>query len=399
MSETSVMAPQTPNITERPERLKRAQHLAVAIDGELAKRQSAKTVLEQMRRSALADLKAELGELSDLLGTEKHRLVFIGQVGVGKTTAICHLVGLMAQREKRKSARGGEKTVEVVERLMATGAGYTTLCEVEVVPGEVNKFEIQPYPREEVERTIGDFCLTTWKKVHPDPAVTSQKTDQVSFPPELVRAVRNMVKLPEGETSESDQALKLAREFNKDAFEQFQARVMERANLDARTLTELSCPPDEQDPRAWIKRTFDGLNLAKLENVSIPRRIVFRVDPKLLNPQMAEVAAVVDTKGVDPGGFNREDLDRHIREDKSAICILTEAFKHAPSTVLPLLQRHVTPETPLSLSKFALMVIPQSGEPEDVVGAEGPVGERDVGINLRTSAIRETRLPVADSTA
>ena len=57
MSETSVMAPQTPNITERPERLKRAQHLAVAIDGELAKRQSAKTVLEQMRRSALADLK------------------------------------------------------------------------------------------------------------------------------------------------------------------------------------------------------------------------------------------------------------------------------------------------------------------------------------------------------
>jgi hypothetical protein len=105
---------------------------------------------------------------------------------------------------------------------------------------------------------------------------------------------------------------------------------------------------------------------------------------------MAEVAAVVDTKGVDAGGFNREDLDRYIREDKSAICILTEKFPAAPSNVLPLLQRHVTPETPLSLSKFALMVIPQRGEPENVVGAEGPVGERDVGIKLRTSAIRDT---------
>ena len=43
---------------ERPERLKRAQTLTAGIDGELAKRQAPKTVLEQMRKSALADLKA-----------------------------------------------------------------------------------------------------------------------------------------------------------------------------------------------------------------------------------------------------------------------------------------------------------------------------------------------------
>src|SRR5208283_5369844 len=99
----------------------------------------------------------------------------------------------------------------------------------------------------------------------------------------------------------------------------------------------------------------------QLENVSIPRRLIFRADAKLLNPHMANVAAVVDTKGVDAAQFNREDLDRYIRDDKSAICILAEGFDTAPTDVAPLLQRHVIPEAPLSLSKFALMVIPRGG--------------------------------------
>ena len=90
------------NITERPERLKRAQTLAADIDGELTQRQAPKNILEQMRKSALADLKRELAELAELLGMTRHKLVFIGQVGVGKTTAICHLVGLTAYREKKR---------------------------------------------------------------------------------------------------------------------------------------------------------------------------------------------------------------------------------------------------------------------------------------------------------
>ena len=271
---------------------------------------------------------------------------------------------------------------------MATGSGYTTLCEVIVEPGEKTRFDIDPYPRAEVEQTISDFCLTTWKKVHPDSTEAGRR--EVNFPPELVRAVRNMVKLPEGERSENDQALKLAREFPADGYEQFRAQVLSQAKLDARVLKELECPADEQDPRAWIKKTFDGLNLAQLENVSIPRQIIFRVNTTLLNPQMANVAAVVDTKGVDPGGFNREDLDHYIRQDKGAICILAEAFKPAPSNVMPLLQRHITPEAPLSSSKFVLMVLPQSGEPEDVMGGQGTVGEREPGLNIRRGQIDDT---------
>src|SRR5438046_80873 len=84
------------------ERSVRAMELVAEMDGELQRRQGAKTLLELMQRNALASLRTELQGLARMLATSRHRLVFIGKVGVGKTTAICHLVGLTAEREKRK---------------------------------------------------------------------------------------------------------------------------------------------------------------------------------------------------------------------------------------------------------------------------------------------------------
>jgi hypothetical protein len=380
---------------ERTERLKHAKELVAEIDKELKNHEAAKTVLEQMRKSALTDLRSELEKLSRLLATTRHRLVFIGQVAVGKTTAICHLVGLTADRDKKKASKSGpDKVVKVTEDLMATGSGFTTLCEVVVTPASGNKFEVEPYPRQEVERTIAEFCQAMWKKAYPDGEDSGQKagagSEQSNFPAELMRAVRNMVNLPEGAKREDDAALRLVKEFPVAGFDQFQSRVMNQAKLDARTQTEFICPSDEADARKWIKKTFDDLNLARLPTVSIPKRITLHVDSTLLTSHMNRVSDVVDTKGVDASQFNREDLDRYIRDDESALCILTEGFDTAPTNVVSLLQRHVTPEAPLSLSKFVVMVIPRGSEPEKVVGGQGPVGDHDFGIQLRSSQIEET---------
>ena len=378
----------------RSDHLNHAKNLIIEIDGELRERQDPKTALEQMRKSAIADLRAELEKLSRLLDTPRHRLVFIGQVAVGKTTVICHLVGLTAEREKRKKSKSGTETLlRVTEDLMATGSGFTTLCEVVVVPADRNRFEIEPYPAEEVERTITEFCQAIWRRVYPDDESgpkTGAVSDQVNFPPELVRAVRNMVKLPEGARRDDDAAIRLAEEFTADGFEQFRLRVLNSARIDNRTQTVFSCPGNESDPAAWIKKTFDDLNLAVLDTVSIPRQITLNVESKLLSAHMDRVSDVVDTKGVDAAQFNREDLDRYIRNDDSALCILAEGFDTAPTNVIQLLQRHVIKEAPLSLSKFVLLVIPRGTDPEKVVGGRGPVGDRELGIELRRSQIEET---------
>ncbi len=99
-------------MSTREDRQQRAKDLIAEIDSELRQRQDPKTVLEQMRKSALAALLDELNMLSRLLGITRHRLVFIGQVGVGKTTVICHLAGLTAERDKKKrSSRTGSEKV------------------------------------------------------------------------------------------------------------------------------------------------------------------------------------------------------------------------------------------------------------------------------------------------
>lgn len=379
---------------DRPQRLERTKALIGEVEGELEKRKSPTKVLDQMRKSALSDLRKELSGLAEVLGTTRHRLIFIGRVSVGKTTAICHLVGLTAERDKKKPTKSNpDRTIRVTEDLMATGSGFTTLCEVVVKPAAENKFEIAPYSRSEVERTIDDFCINTWGKVYPDSVEAGQKAaggEPPSFPNELVRAVRNMVKLPSGERKEDDAAIKLAREFGETEFEQFRARVVELANLDARTQTEFACPSRETDPKAWIKKTFDDLNLARLDTVSIPRQITLHVDSKLLSTHMDRVAAVVDTRGVDASQFNREDLDRHIRDDKTALCVLTERFGTVPTEVAPLLARHVTPEQPLALSKFILLVIPRGSEPENTQAEGGTIGDRARGISYRRMQVEET---------
>src|SRR5262249_13184104 len=144
-----------------------------------------------------------------------------------------------------------------------------------------------------------------------------------------------------------------------------------------------SCPADHSDPRGWIKDTFDGLNLARIDIASIPRRITVYVNSKLLRPEMSCVSAVIDTKGVDAAQFNREDLDKYIRDDAASLCILAEGFGSAPTNVVPLLERHVTKEAPLSAFKFALMVLPRGNEPQKLVGERGPVEDRDVGLERR----------------
>jgi len=59
---------------------------------------------------------------------KNHRLAFIGNVGTGKTTAICHILGLLDGKDP----------------ILSTGSGRTTLCEVDIISDEMLKIEIYP---------------------------------------------------------------------------------------------------------------------------------------------------------------------------------------------------------------------------------------------------------------
>lgn len=85
------------------------------------------TIPDHIRKNNLKSKLERLNEIEKILRIDKYKIVFIGTIGQGKTTAICHLFNLIG--EFNVSKKIGNKTKEVIEtrELLSTGSGRTTI--------------------------------------------------------------------------------------------------------------------------------------------------------------------------------------------------------------------------------------------------------------------------------
>lgn len=369
------------------DRLAKINELKISIDSEIEQRGEPQTIIDHMSNRALSDLQSRLINIKNILLIEKYDLVFIGQVGVGKTTAICHLFQLVMESKKKKRIRNRDYEIEVIEELMATGAGFTTLCEVVVKQDSSTFIEIDPYSTEEIQKIIDDFCCSIWLKTYPN--LDNDPKDQGTLPPELTRALRNLVNLPTNPKSanEKDPAIKLASDFGENSFNEFLTEVINRANMADRNEVQIFPEKEVSNLKLWLKETYSKLNLAKIPSFSIPRKIKIHLQPPIILVGNDRIGSIVDTKGVDSGQFNRQDLDTYIRDRNNSICFFTEKFPAAPSNVMDIIERHMTKEARDISTKIILFVLPRDNEPENVVGQDGPVEERDIGLSIRYDQI------------
>ena len=348
-----------------------------------------KNILDHIAIKALEGTFQRLKRIECMLNVPKYDLVFIGQVGAGKTTAICHLFDLVEPYSGSiKLASGKTKEVTKVRELLSTGSGQTTICEVVIKPASETFLEIEPYDRQNLEELIREFAWYIWLKAHPRPDENGAQPP----PTELMRAIRNVVELNVLTTAEGrvDQAIEFVKKYGENQFDAFQAAVLQRAKLDARTQTIARPNADVVDgdvrEKAWIRKAFELLNLAKVPNISIPKKIFVNVSAQLFqfDESFNRFGSIVDTKGMDVGQ-SREDLDNYIRNSDSALCIFAEKFPPAPANVADIIERHLVAQD--IATKFALFVMPHKGEPAKVVGKDGPVGDHDEGIALRRATI------------
>ena len=362
-------------------------NVAGAIDTKKAKEK--KNVLDHIAIKALGGTLQRLQRIECMLSVSQYDLVFIGQVGAGKTTAICHLFDLVEPYDGTiKLASGKTKAVAKVRELLSTGSGQTTICEVIIKPASQTYLEIEPYDRQNLEELIREFAWYTWLKAHPRPDENGAQPP----PTELMRAIRNVVDLNVITTTEGrvDHAAEFVKKFSENQFDAFQAAVIQRARLDERTQTTVHPDAAAQESanaeKAWARKTFELLNLAKLPTVSIPKKIFLHADARLfkLDGEFNRFGTIIDTKGMDVGQ-SREDLDNYIRNNDAALCIFAEKFPPAPANVADLIERHLVSQD--IATKFALFVMPHKGEPAKVVGKDGPVGDHDEGIALRRATI------------
>lgn len=176
---------------------------------------------------ALRRIRERLSRVRELLQIEKYDLAFIGKVGVGKTTAICHLFNLLIEENITHRIDNEILKIPSIKEILATGSGRTTICEVVIRTNETTRLEIEPYPEQEVRELIETFCLYIWKKVYPNAnevsdisAHESEQSDDALagsdyLPAELKRAIRNLVALREvtREKTQVDQAADLAKQY------------------------------------------------------------------------------------------------------------------------------------------------------------------------------------------
>ncbi len=107
------------------------QNLMAKIDSQVANVNNISTnVYEHLRKKSLESKRLRLTKIKELFAIEKYNIVFIGTIGIGKTTAICHLFNLIGEFEKEIEINKTKKNIKVIEPLLSTGSGRTTISEV-----------------------------------------------------------------------------------------------------------------------------------------------------------------------------------------------------------------------------------------------------------------------------
>ncbi|MDM3861870.1 MAG: hypothetical protein PT118_19010 [Aphanizomenon gracile PMC644.10] len=335
--------------------------------------------------NSLKSLLLRIKRIESLLEIQDYNLVFIGKIGVGKTTAICHLFNLFREEEKPVGKTG--KTVNKISELLSTGSGRTTICEVVIQPSMSEKsfLEIEPYSDDEVKEFIKEVCIYLWNKEH-------DKNSQISdIPPaELFRAIRNITDLRDSQIDGKrvDKASELAQLSRN--LDSFLNSVLEKANLSHRNQTRLESPhnfENVEDEKKWLHKNFSDLNLGKMDKFSLPKKIYVGVSNKLIDfNRYPRFRSIIDTRGMDDTR-DRKDLSDYIRNQDDSICLFAEQFVAAPSNISELLKRYLTRESRDIDTKVALLVLPRKGEPEDITYLDGKVEDRDEGIEVRKNQI------------
>ena len=229
-----------------------------------------------------------LQQAADFLTRVDHQIGFIGDIGVGKTTALCLAADLILPDP------GATLENRVV---LETGGGRTTVCEVHVKAGRQWGIIIEPHPEAEIYRLVADLCEGLISKDVPDDSGTGEK----GLPRELDRALRNMAKLartlqktPEGKRVMRDPARELAEAYA--TLDELRSEFSSRLQLWKRTTREIWYEEQGRPtPLQWLRDTFTKINNGRLETVSLPQRMEIVVPTPLL---MQEIFNIGDRKSV-----------------------------------------------------------------------------------------------------
>ena len=317
-----------------------------------------------------------LTEFGKFLLNLEHKIVYIGDIGVGKTTVACQQAGLVTDLATAANLKG---------MMLDTGGGRTTLCDAYVQHGNGFAIEVEPFPDEEIYQLVTELCKSIKETVG----------ENVDYrpPEELERALRNMSGLTRsirkrGEPPPVDPVVKINDETPD--LKAFIAEVASKLTLWRRTHRKTEFEgSDEDEGRRWIKETFTAINNGRHADFSLPSKITITVPFSLISGIPFNIT-LIDTRGID-GSAIRPDLTDHVK-DLRAVTMLCTKWGSAPDVSLQDFLKHIA-ETEVDTAlrgRKSVLVLARAGEGLSMRHESGEsVEEPDEGYEIKRDQVEE----------
>ena len=292
--------------------------------------------IKKSSASLLDNLRAEIHRFARLVAGTEYSLALVGDIGVGKSTAICRVSGLEVQDVNKG----------VPTPVLEVGGGGVTVCEVHLVRGPEYGLIVEPMGEQQIESEVREFASL----IKNPPAPADDDTGDAAFGTsrELERAIRNMSGLTKQRRTEQGSdgrnvrrvtdPVKTLAERSTDT-STLTIEIVARMSLDSRTRRKLWYSPQttNKDALGWLRENFELINNGRHPDFSIPRRVEMVVPYPVLGETSSSIR-LIDTKGIDRTA-ERADLE-NLFSDPNTVVVMCSNFPSIPSpSVQQLLKR------------------------------------------------------------
>jgi len=343
----------------------------------IKKRRNIKKLSIQSEKDTIDSKYNYIKSLEELHKSSNYKIVFIGKIGVGKTSAISHSQNLIYQKEYDKKNRNGKiigKEIKL-EEILSTNTGRTTICEVEInFKKESSSIIIEPLSQEDMKIEIED---TVTKLIE-----NNDKDKTIDISEEIFRAIKNMANYNVWSETDKESFKKLSK---KEAYDFF----IKKLNLDNRNDTTLNFNGNTKIEKEWLADNFKNINYGLNNSFSIPKRITLNINSQIINnPRSRKLYQVVDTKGIDEEPIEcRKDLREYI-SDKKSICILCSNYTEAPTKEnIELLK--LANKSEFNLYKMGILVIDKN-ESQKTKNDNGESTDRIEALEIKKQQIKNS---------
>ncbi|WGM45857.1 hypothetical protein KOAAANKH_00721 [Brevundimonas sp. NIBR10] len=325
---------------------------------------------EPVLRGPIGLLRDDLHATWIYLKRQDHTVAWVGDIGVGKTTALTHAVGLLVG-----DGRSGRKPAFPV------GSGRVTVCETAVKASPTFGVLVDPEDDDEVARLTRDM-------------VASLKPDSGALGPsaEVARVLRNMSGTRDFPVIINDEPV--MQDPIKDLLEgglgvdETTDRLIAAMTLSERRERQVILPEGSEDGLSWVSKRVSAINNGLDRQFTLPKRITVLMPSSRLSAEGQQLQ-VIDTRGVE-GLTQRKDLIDHDQERRTLMVLCTK-FADAPApTVQRLLQDSVDAFSgAVDRRRKCILVLPRGDEALDVPGMDADVATRQLGYAIRRKDIEQ----------